>query len=57
MKEDERGEKQKPWKKEETLRENQSDSKKKKRFYEEGDQKLFGKGYWNMFKSSKRGKN
>jgi hypothetical protein len=42
------------------LRENQLNSKKKKekrRFYEEGDQKLFGKGYWNMFKSSKRGKN
>jgi hypothetical protein len=31
MKEDERGEKQKPWKKEETLRENQLNSKKKKK--------------------------
>jgi hypothetical protein len=31
MKEDERGEKQKPWKKEETLRENQLNSKKKRK--------------------------
>jgi hypothetical protein len=41
----------KPWKKEETLRENQSNDKKKTKkkkrrgYCEEGDQKVLGRGY------------